>query len=141
MLPRPTAEPMADRMKPVCPENCSRGAAVDCSVRADISLPRDFAATLAAAAAHSCNTRRRQSAGHPKVTGALPSEGERLRGERVHPLLVRSDPVSHDAVVIGLAVSGLEIVLQVGQQGAVHLEGSHPPVSYTHLTLPTNREV
>ncbi len=28
MLPSPTAEPIADRMKPTCPVNCSRGGEV-----------------------------------------------------------------------------------------------------------------
>ena len=45
-----------------------------------------------------------------------------------------------DVLVIGSGAAGLSLALRVAEHGKV-IVLSKGPVSYTHLTLPTNREV
>ena len=50
-----------------------------------------------------------------------------------------------DSKIVQVALSGLENILRVGKQEGHQMDGVNQfavmAVSYTHLTLPTNREV
>ena len=68
------------------------------------------------------------------------AELERRSREEVGSLLAELDDTQRAAVVSAMAT--IEQTLeQPAQKPAAFLLRSHRPVSYTHLTLPTNREV
>src|SRR5450759_990062 len=86
----------------------------------------------------------------PERTGLRERVGERERRTGGHPLRLpvngRHDLLGDDlAVVPSLAEEGVEPVPERGRRGLpvdpADVEVRYGPVSYTHLTLPTNREV
>ena len=61
----------------------------------------------------------------------------RLEENSDTPIMILSDPLSNK--VLPIWIGTIEAVsIAYAQEGILH---ERPPVSYTHLTLPTNREV
>ena len=66
-------------------------------------------------------------------------KGASLYGEKVADILIEDGVISRIAENIDAADA--QVVEAAGQVALPGLVDIHTPVSYTHLTLPTNREV
>ena len=54
-------------------------------------------------------------------------------------LQIKYDQMASEVIEIPLIIGGKEV--RTDEQGQSVMPHNHKPVSYTHLTLPTNREV